>query len=112
MKAFNLEKFRKDLVGLHQDSTQAKVAQKLGINRSTLSLLETGKQIPSLEILTKVCELGNFHADEYFNDFENDGLVYLMGTLQDDKDRDKIKEMMEDIRVKEKYAMLSRRCNE
>ena len=112
MKAFNLEKFRKDLVGLHHDSTQAKLAQRLEINRSTLSLLETGKQIPSLEILTKVCDLGNFNADEYFDDYENDGLVYLMGTIQDEKDREKIKGMMENIKVKEKYAMLSRRCNE
>jgi transcriptional regulator with XRE-family HTH domain len=112
MKAFNLEKFRKDLIGIRQDSTQAKIAQKLGINRSSLSLLETGKQIPSLEILTKVCKLGNFHADEYFDDFENDGLVYLMGTLQDNTDREKIKEMMDNIKIKEKYAILSRRCSE
>lgn len=111
MKAFNLEKFRKDLTDLRQNSTQMKLAQKLGINRSTLSLLETGKQIPSLDILTRLCEYSNFNAEEYFYDYENDGLVYLMGTLHDDKDRDRIKDMTENIRIKEKYAMLGRRCN-
>lgn len=110
MKSFNLTKFCADLVNLRKDSTQVKFAKILGINRSTLSFLETGKQIPSLEILTKVCDLGNFQANDYFFDSENDGLIYLMGTLQDN-DRDKIKEMMENIKIKEKYAMLSRRCS-
>jgi len=110
MKSFNLTKFCEDLIELRKDATQTNFAKALGINRSTLSLLETGKQIPSLDILTKVCNLGNFQANNYFLKSENDGLIYLMGTLQDN-DRDKIKEMMENIKIKEKYAMLSRRCS-
>lgn len=110
MKSFNLTKFCADLVELRKDATQAIVAEKLGINRSTLSLLETGKQIPSLEILTKVCDYGNYRAIDYFFDDENDGLIYLMGTLMDN-DMDKIKDMMDNIKIKEKYEMLSRRCS-
>lgn len=109
MKTFNLEKFCKDLVALRENVTQVKFAEKLGINRSTLSLLEAGKQIPSLDILNKVCNIGNFQPNSYFIDEENDGLIYLMGTLQE-SDKDKIKELMDRIKIKEKYAMLSRRC--
>lgn len=109
MKTFNLEKFCLDLVSLRKRTTQVKVAELLGINRSTLSLLEKGKQTPSLDILSKVCELGKFNANEYFIDNENDGLLYLMGSLEE-KDREKISVMMDVIKIKEKYAMLSRRC--
>lgn len=110
MKTFNLAKFCADLVELRKGSTQVKFADILGINRSTLSLLESGKQIPSLDILTKICSLGNFQANDYFTDNENDGLIYLMGTLED-SDREKISKMMEHIQIKEKYAMISRRCD-
>jgi len=109
MKIFDLPRFCSDLISLRSDSTQVKVAEKLGVNRSTLSLLETGKQIPSLDILTKVCALGGFDTNSYFYDEENDGLLYLMGSLEE-KDCQKIIEILEIIKIKEKYAMLSRRC--
>ena len=53
MKTFNLEKFCSDLISLRKNTTQSKVAELLGINRSTLSLLEKGKQTPSLDIYQK-----------------------------------------------------------
>lgn len=109
MKTFDLTKFCSDLISLRSDSTQVKVAEKLGVNRSTLSFLETGKQIPSLDILTKICDLGGFDTNDYFFDEENDGLLYLMGSLEG-SDCQKINEMMEIIKIKEKYTMLSRRC--
>lgn len=109
MKTFDLDKFCRDLTGLRTNSTQAKFANILGVNRSTLSLLETGKQIPSLEILTKVCSLAGSQANDYFADSENDGLIYLMGTLED-SDKEKITKVMENIKIKEKYEILSRRC--
>ncbi len=109
MKKFDTEKFCADLVALRKKSTQADLAALLGINRSTLSLLETGKQIPSLEILTKVCDLGSFQTNDYFVNSENNGLIYLMGTLEAN-DRGKIDKMMDSINIKEKYAILSRRC--
>lgn len=110
MKNFNGKKFCDDIVKLRKHLTQQKFAEILGINRSTLSLLESGKQIPSLEILTKICTQGNFNLDDYFEDTESDGLFYLMGTLEEG-DKEKIKKMICNIQVKEKYEMLSRRCN-
>lgn len=109
MKKFNSEKFCEDLVALRRTSTQVKLSEILGINRSTLSLLETGKQIPSLDILTKVCNQKGFLTNDYFVDVESNGLLYLMGTLEPN-DKEKIHEMLENIRIKEKYEMLNRRC--
>jgi hypothetical protein len=74
-----------------------------------LSLLETGKQTPSLEMLTKVCNITGFQANDYFVNIENNGLIYLMGTIEV-KDKEKIYQMLENIKIKEKYEMLSRRC--
>lgn len=54
MKAFDTKKFCKDLLKLRGEETQKNFAEKLQINRSTLSLLKSGKQIPTLEILNKV----------------------------------------------------------
>jgi transcriptional regulator with XRE-family HTH domain len=110
MKRFNSDKFRKDLLDLRKGYTQIEFSQKLNINRSTLSLLESGKQIPSLEILNKVCNIGNLQPNNYFIDVENNGLLYLMGTLEE-SDKERISEMMDRIRIKEKYAMLNSRCN-
>ncbi len=108
MKEFNGNKFCNDLLMLRGQETQQIFAQKLDINRSSLSLLESGKQLPSLDILNKVCNLGGFQANDYFQDVNNDSLIYLMGIL-DENDRNKVNAMAERIRIKEKYDMLARR---
>ena len=87
MKEFNGEKFCKDIIELRGTDSQSAFAEKLGINRSTLSLLENGKQIPT-----------------------KDSLVYLMGSL-DEADKVKIEEMSERIRIKEKYERLAKRSS-
>ena len=110
MKQFNTEKFKKDLVTLRGDETQASFAAKLQINRSTLSLLETGKQIPDLTLFSKICELGGFAADSYFEDYKKDPLVYFMGVLENKNDIAKIQQMREKIRIQEKYEVIARRC--
>lgn len=108
MKEFNLKRFCDDLTRLRGEQTQQKFAEKLGINRSTLSLLETGKQIPSLEILNKICNLGKFQPNDYFQEISDDSLIFLMGKLEKE-DRVKVDKMMRRIRIKEKYDMLARR---
>ena len=83
-------------------------AKKMGINRTTLSLLENGKQIPNLENLTCFCNLAKKTTDEYFSEVTRDSLVYLMGSLEE-ADRIKVEEAMEKIRIKEKYRLLAKR---
>lgn len=108
MKEFSADKFCKDLTALRGKENQAAFAEKLNINRSTLSLLENGKQIPTLDILSRVCDLCGKSTDEYFVESTTDALVYLMGSLAE-SDKAKIEEMAECIRIKEKYELLSGR---
>ena len=75
MKTFDTKKFCNDLTKLRGQETQQSFAEKLGINRSTLSLLETGKQIPSLDILNRVCNLGRFQPNDYFREQNNEALL-------------------------------------
>lgn len=52
MKEFNGEKFCKDIIELRGTDSQSAFAEKLGINRSTLSLLENGNRFQHLNFLT------------------------------------------------------------
>ena len=104
-----IEKFCHQLISLRADKTQQAFADEIGINRSTLSLLETGKQLPTLEILNKICDFSKTIIDEFFIENEKDGLIYLMGNM-DESDRKKIGTMIEKIHTREKYSVLARRC--
>ncbi len=108
MKEFNGRKFCEDLIALRGSESQAAFAEKLDINRSTLSLLETGKQIPTIHMLSRVCSISGIGADEYFTDATTDSLIYLMGSLSK-ADKQKIEEMAERIHIKEKYELLGKR---
>ena len=108
MKEFNAKKFCEDLVALRGKESQAAFAQKFDMNRSTLSLLENGKQIPTIDMLSRFCDLAGRSTEEYFVDSMTDALVYLMGSLEE-SDKVKVEEMMERIRIKEKYELLAKR---
>lgn len=108
MKEFNGDKFCKDLIALRGKESQVVFAEKLDIKRSTLSLLENGKQMPTIDILSRICNLSGKNTDEYFEESITDALVYLMGSLEE-CDKAKIEEMAERIRIKEKYELLAKR---
>lgn len=108
MKEFNVKKFCEDLVALRGKESQAIFAERLEIKRPTLSLLENGKQMPTIDILSRICSLSGKSTDEYFVDSTMDSLVYLMGSLNE-SDKAKIEEMAERIRIKEKYELLAKR---
>ena len=108
MKEFNAEKFCKDLIALRGKESQAECAQKLDIKRPTLSLLENGKQMPTIDILSRFCDLSGNNTDEYFVESTTDALFYLMGRLEE-SDKLKVEEMAERIRIKEKYELLAKR---
>ena len=108
MKEFNVKKFCKDLIALRGKESQTEFAEKLGIKRPTLSLLENGKQMPTFDIFSRICNMSGKNTDEYFTESTTDSLVYLMGSL-DEADKIKIKEMVERIRIKEKYELLAKR---
>ncbi|MCD8110366.1 MAG: helix-turn-helix transcriptional regulator [Clostridiales bacterium] len=108
MKEFDSKRFCSDLIALRGEESQSEFAKKMNMNRSTLSLLENGKQIPTVSILNMVCNLSGKSTDEYFADAIHDSLVYLMGSL-DEADKEKIEEMAERIRIKGKYELLAKR---
>lgn len=108
MKQFNRAKFCEVLVALRGSESQEQFAPKLNINRSTLSLLENGRQLPTIDILSRVCNLAGTSAEDYFTETKADALVYLMGCL-DEADKVRIEEMAERIRIREKYELLAKR---
>lgn len=109
MKTFNTNKFCRELIRLRGSETQLSFSGKLGINRSTLSLLETGKQIPSLDILNKICAISDENPGDYFVESNNDSLIYLMGSLEE-SDKEKMSVIIDRIKIREKYDILVRRC--
>lgn len=108
MKEFNAKKFCEDLITLRGKESQDKFAQKLNIKRPTLSLLENGKQMPTIDILSLFCDLSGKSTDDYFVESTTDALVYLMGRMEE-SDKEKVEEMAERIRIKEKYELLAKR---
>ncbi len=111
MKKFNVRMFCSDLVEIRKKNgmSQNDLSNELCINRSTLSLIENGKQMPDLDLLNKICSITGKNPGDYFVDDYNDGLIYLMGTLNKE-DKVKIEELIERIKVIEKYEILAKRC--
>ena len=60
------------------------------------------------EMKKKDSQVVDFDIDGYFVKPTTDTLVYLMNSLEE-PDKQKIKEMAERIRIKEKYEMLAKR---
>lgn len=111
MKEFNSEKFCRDLIETRGKMSQMEFAQKIGVKRSTLSLLENGRQIPNIEILSCLCSLNNKSIDEYFNETRDDSLVYFMGSLEE-ADQKVFNSVIEKIRIRERYKQLSERAKD
>ena len=110
MKEFNTEKFCRYLLLLRGKESQDSFAKKLNIKRPTISLLENGKQVPTIELLSRVCNMSGNSTDDFFTEPKIDALVYLMGSLEA-ADKVRIEEMAERIRIKEKYELLAKRGN-
>lgn len=60
------------------------------------------------EMKKKDLQVVDFDIDGYFVKPTTDTLVYLMNSLEE-PDKQKIEEMAERIRIKEKYEMLAKR---
>lgn len=111
MRKFNKEKFCQDLKRIRMNTSQELLAKEIAVNRSTLSLLENGRQVPSLEVFNRICDIGNLHPEEYFFEEQADELLYLMGKM-DEEDKENVEDLMERVKIKEKYFILSKRCEE
>ena len=109
-RIFRADYFCEVLKNIRGNSSQVDFATSLETNRSTLSLLETGKQLPTVELLNIIANKASVDLNDFFVDQEEDGLFYMMGKLNK-KDAEMIKELKEVIAIKEKYRALEKRCN-
>ncbi|HOJ11787.1 MAG TPA: helix-turn-helix transcriptional regulator [Clostridiales bacterium] len=108
---FNSELFVQKLKEFKGNKSQNDVANELGINnRSTISLLENGKQIPSLEVLQKLCEKVNLPVDTFFMKETQSPVLMMMGQLKE-TDRSKLENVINRIKIREKYIAISKRCD-
>ncbi len=62
---FDREVFSKRLSALRaeRDVSQMKVAESIGIKRSTYTLLESGSRAPSIEVFAALCDFFGVSAD-------------------------------------------------
>ena len=109
MLKFNNEKFISALKEFKGDKNQEFLASELGINnRSTISLYENKKQIPTLDVLKKLCEKTNTGVESYFINEKNDPVFMMMGQLNEG-DKPHLEAVLARIKIREKYLAFSRR---
>lgn len=54
------------MLRIEKNLKQSELAREIGKSRSTLSLYETGKIIPSYDIVLKLKEILNYYHDDLF----------------------------------------------
>ena len=104
--ANELKTFRREN-GLHQNE----LAEKLGLNRSTVSFFENQKQLPSTEVLNRICDLLGKPAEYFFVQEKEDPVVFMMGKM-DESDKDTLAKVIERIKVRKKYISLIKRIGD
>ncbi len=106
---FNSEKFANELKKYRGKRSQQDVSSRLGTNRTTLSLFENNKQIPSLDILQRFCELTNSNVDNFFVKEQTNPIIMMMGQVKE-TDKHALQKSLERIKIKQKYIAIGRRC--
>lgn len=106
---FDTELFTKMFKEYRGSRSQDYIAKELGLGRSTISLLENGKQAPTLDTLKKFCEKINEDINTFFFKEEEDPVLLLMGQLRE-SDKDNLLHVLERIKVREHYIAINQRC--
>ena len=107
---FNKELFAKHLREFRGEKSQAEIAEILGINnRTTISLLENKKVVPTLEVITSFCENFNTSIDLYFIHNENEPVMLMMGQLKE-TDKQLLANVIDRIKIRERYISINKRC--
>lgn len=89
--------------------SQNQIADELMINRATVSLLENGKQVPSLQILQRFCSYAKMSPNSFFAK-EDDSNRNIMTFNLNGEDNSKLLNVLKRIEIREKYVLLHRRC--
>ena len=110
IKIFNKDIFTQDLINLKIKESKDNFIKKLNID-NILSQLENNTYTPTLDILKELCELSGKNTSDYFDD-SIDAMCYVIDSLDIQHDKDKFKEAIERINIREKYEILARRNQE
>ncbi len=71
--------------------TQEEVAEKVGVSKEFISMVESGKRNPSLEVLSKIASIFSKEAS-YFMDTKRDDFALALRTAEiNEKDKDEIR---------------------
>ena len=110
MKIFNRDIFTRDLINLRIKESKDNFIKKLNID-NILYQLKNESYTPTLDILKELCEINGKSTSDYFND-SVDTMCYIIDSLDNQHDKDKFKEAIERINIREKYEILARRNKE
>ena len=69
---------------LHEEMTQAKLSQKLGLTKSVISAYETGLRLPSYDVLIHIAQIFKVSTD-YLLGVEQKDSLDLSGLTQNEK---------------------------
>lgn len=110
--------FDKDLLAMELKSyrtnnglKQSELATILGLNRSTISFFENQQQLPSTEVLNRLCDLIGKPVEHFFVQEKKDPLMLMMGKMEE-SDKDTLIKVIERIKVRKKYISLSKRLGD
>lgn len=107
---FDKELFALKLKDLRGSRSQSDLGAELDINRATVSLMENVKQLPTLELLQKVCDKLNMAIDDFFIKEAQNPMLLMMGQLRE-SDKPKLTAVIGRIKIREKYIAISKRCD-
>ncbi|HEY9060077.1 MAG TPA: helix-turn-helix transcriptional regulator [Pseudobacteroides sp.] len=93
------------------DLKQTELAERLGLNRTTISFFENKQQSPSTEVLNKICELINKPIDVFFVRENKDPLLMMMGKMEV-SDKETLLRVIDRIKIRKKYISLSNRLGD
>lgn len=107
---FAKELFALKLKDLRGPRSQSDLGDELDINRATVSLMENSKQLPTLELLQRVCDKSNMAIDDFFIKEAQNPMLLMMGQLRE-SDKPKLTAVIVRIKIREKYIAISKRCD-
>jgi transcriptional regulator with XRE-family HTH domain len=106
---FNIDLFARRLREYRSEKSQSDIAQELGINRSTISLLENGKLIPTLDVLQSFCERIGASLDDFFYKDDKNPILLMMGQMEE-IDQQRLENVLQRIEIRQKYIAINKRC--
>ncbi len=72
MIGFDKQRFIKDFQGLRKEMSPEELAGRLELRKSDISMLGSGRQIPKVELLTRIAAMCGTKPSDYFKEMGDD----------------------------------------